>query len=66
VAQKIVVAAAAVSSVLSSGTSAVIRAFSAVAQLMKRLMAGETGFYSWQQQGICSLVHLVQTALRST
>lgn len=42
--QKIVVAAAsaavAVSSVLSSGTYAVILAFSVIAQLMKRLMAG--------------------------
>ena len=37
-AQKII--AAAVSSLLSSGTYAVILAFSAVAQLMKRLMAG--------------------------
>jgi len=38
VAQKI--AAAAFSSVMSSGPYAVILAFSAVAQLMKRLMAG--------------------------
>jgi hypothetical protein len=40
VAQKIVIAAAAGSSVLRAGTYAVILAFSAVAQLMKRLMAG--------------------------
>jgi len=39
VAQKLV-AAAAVSSVLSSRTYGVILAFSVVAQLMKRLMAG--------------------------